>query len=269
MCREGAEAIPSQAAAPKPAVPHKAALAGSTTFTPDETVGMHAVRFDPATMKTLATVDETYSKERPDKTRVKTQVTADATGKTLAKTSVTVPSASMKLSGSFSDPLADMPAVEAPGTIHALASSSGGCCSDAGGWDLSWYLRYSGGGPLDVTTFHWHVKSTFCWGGGIAGVRWGSVYNCDYTPYSAQQPSHYGYFDAVNGWVISSARSNATVGQYYYGWANMNNAYHTEYYAFDQGAATGCVAKVGCVTTFYPSITIWEHANGEYDFSGS
>lgn len=216
-----------------------------------------AIRFDPATGARLAEIRTTFDPaDASGLRRVTTQTVSPRTGEVVSESR----SATRDISGSQSDPLSQ------PGSGGAVSASvgSGGCCSESGGWIVTVYREAKN--ALGWTLYRWNSQMTFCWGGGRAGVNWGYVFNCDYTPGSANYPQTSAYFTNVNTYLIAGARPNAN-SMYYFGWEYMNNAYHTGFYNWQQGIAPGCVAKYGCIQTTYPTVTYWAHANGEYDWA--
>lgn len=137
----------------------------------------------------------------------------------------------------------------------AAANPSAGCCSAAGGWNVEVTVT---NGPSWWPNFIFHSRLIFCWGGGIAGVHWGWVYNCNagagVNPYTTQ------WFTSVSA---PDQHPRALSADVYYGaWVAMNYSPNTTFHDFQQGAVDVCYAV--CYYSHYPAIVIDAYANGLY-----
>ncbi len=150
----------------------------------------------------------------------------------------------------------------APTTGGLKRASSGGCCSASGGWDITFTVGFNDAIIGHLYQYNSHL--IFCWGGGVAGVHWGYVYNCNNSPGSGPNPYTHGYFSSIAGYM--SNVHNAAWSLYYFGWGSMGNAYHTGFHDYQQGSADENLGGV-YLGTGHPEITVNAHANGEYDWS--
>lgn len=98
----------------------------------------------------------------------------------------------------------------------------------------------------------------WCWGGGIAGVHWGYVYNCGWWPGNGTPPATDVW--ASYGWG-SQWSCNPQENGYYFGWANMNYSPNTGYYA--QGTATCSTWEIPFYSR-HPYVDTYVYANGTF-----
>lgn len=192
------------------------------------TVSVHAVEFNPSTGATMATKDSTTTLAPGVK------VTA---GSMSAVTPVVV------------------------GSAKALTAATG-CCSASGGWNVSFQVT---NGPSWAPNFIFHSQIIFCWGGGVAGVHWGYVFNCANAPGSAVAPYMAAWFSNMAP-VEKNPRVQST-NRYFYGYAPMNNSYNSAFYDGTQGGVDVCGGF--CYYSHYPSINIAVAANGTYAWNAS
>jgi hypothetical protein len=153
--------------------------------------------------------------------------------------------------------------------VLAKAPTTGpdyGTISQAGEAQIGYTETYS---SALTTDFVWQAYSTFCWGGGVPGVHWGYVYRCGYFGTQDWPDSPNGYFTRVNGYFISNAHWNSNAASGLFAWSNMNYSINTGFHDWQQGYADYCVFHYGCLSSYYPVVQMWEHANGEWDAAGS
>lgn len=220
--------------------------AATTTTTTDNsnTTFMHAERFDPATGTVLATVDKTVATT----TSAGTMADPMVAGSSVAGVKLTPAGMRARSLGS--------------GVGVKTAAAAPGCCSASGGWYISFWVR---NGPSWAPNYVFNAAEQFCWGGGVAGVHWGYVFNCSDAPGSAVQPYMSNWFSNTAP-VEHNPRISST-NRYFYGWDQMNYSYNTAFYNGTQGAIDVCGGF--CYFTRYPSIVITVVANGGYYWSTS
>jgi len=224
----------------------------STIVAPDATassVAMIATRFDPTTGATLYTVTETITTPDANSPSQVTTVIANASGD-VTSTTTSVLAAGVSIEGSVTDPAASMSTM----TGDSPDAPDGGCCSTSGGWNLTISVT---NGPSWWPNFTYNSYIQWCW-------AHNEDFNCNNGFGSnAIMPTNTWFTNLPD---IGTGNLNNTIAQneYFYDYGNFG--YHSGFEDYKEGqVAISCLAT--CWVTHHPSINIWAHANGEYDYN--
>jgi hypothetical protein len=229
-----------------------------------------AQQFNPTTSATLATTTTNYSTS--GSTTSISAVTTNADGGVTSRSTTTEPAvttiygdgtAPLAATGAatLANPNGDNPAPagsSTPDTNGGKPTPSGGLTLTVTAWDS----------PSKTFSDYYYISDlTWCWGGGVPHVHWGSVFNCELGESNhicpGSCPTNDGYFTNLGPDMRHPGQ--AAVHNYYYNWRGMPGGTNTAIETYHEGSVDADYPGVTLYTE-YPNIQMWGHANGTYSY---